>query len=667
MKNIIQKTIFLLLLGGYCFSFARAYDDVTITVKRDGLYYQLGIEKTGARYARVCCYRYPDGRIVSNDVSGSISIPSWVSHDGKGYPVTGIGTVAFRNCCDLTSVEIPSSVTEIGTGAFEGCSGLTSVKVPSSVKLIEHDAFTGCGRLKTAGTIGSGCNIEFGWTTIPPRAFSDFSSLTSIEISLSVTSIGVSAFEGCSGLTSIEIPSSVTNIGDRAFWRCSSLKTLCYNATCASVPNYAFPLTLETVIIGNDVTSLPNGIPYSVLKMLTIGVNVTSVDADTITSKPIKTIWLPNTPPAGYQQVSGMVNYAANKQYEDLDNVKVYPYLSSMFTKDGATLIPVNPSERACDIIDYRADSAGVSVALDNGVEYKGIKMDVTNIGEYTFYNCVELDSIAFSPNTNLIGAYAFSGCANLKNVTLPVGLKKIGRNAFENCKKFTKVEIPQNVVLVSDYAFKGCTAVSKLTVADRITPVALCSNGNMALFADCPINNLYIGGNIVYDTSSDKGYSPFCRNTALRRVVVSGNADNIPANEFYGCSALRNVTIGNNVKAIGKEAFSDCTNMTTLISCATVPPICGNQALDDINKFNCTLQVPEWCEAAYQSADQWKEFFFIEGVNDIRRIFGNDAVTVDVYTLDGALLRKGMDATQIATELPRGLYVINGRKVVVK
>ena len=45
---------------------------------------------------------------------------------------------------------------------------------------------------------------------------------------------------------------------------------------------------------------------------------------------------------------------------------------------------------------------------------------------------------------------------------------------------------------------------------------------------------------------------------------------------------------------------------------------VCGAQALDDINKWNCKLQVPEASIPAYQAADQWKEFFFIEPTNDI-------------------------------------------------
>ena len=151
-------------------------------------------------------------------------------------------------------------------------------------------------------------------------------------------------------------------------------------------------------------------------------------------------------------------------------------------------------------------------------------------------------------------------------------------------------------------------------------------------------LDYVYIGGNISYSTSSSYGYSPFYRNTSLRSVVITDKEEEISDNEFYGCTNLKNVSIGSNVKkignwafsgcsnldyfsfgksveSIGEEAFSDCVNMTQLISHAVTPPTCGTQALDDINKWNCTLKIPEGTNSAYMAANQWKEFFFIENL----------------------------------------------------
>lgn len=81
---------------------------------------------------------------------------------------------------------------------------------------------------------------------------------------------------------------------------------------------------------------------------------------------------------------------------------------------------------------------------------------------------------------------------------------------------------------------------------------------------------------------------------------------------------------------------------MTKLISYAATPPTCGSQALDDINKWECVLSVPQGYKTAYQQADQWKEFFFIEdtvdGINDIAV---DKKEVKDVYNLNGSRINQ--------------------------
>ena len=136
---------------------------------------------------------------------------------------------------------------------------------------------------------------------------------------------------------------------------------------------------------------------------------------------------------------------------------------------------------------------------------------------------------------------------------------------------------------------------------------------------------------------------------------------------------------VGSNVESIGQEAFSDCNGLTSFYSNSVVPPTCGNQALDDINKWECTLYVPDDCISAYQAADQWKEFFYIYGGNEDVTIDGGVEVCLDggvlhcggvnteVYTLSGVLVYSGSGDVELAA----GVYIVvaNGRatKVVVK
>ena len=211
----------------------------------------------------------------------------------KGSRLKTIGNNAYYRCTSLTSIEIPASVETIEKkafmhcsslatvtfekgsqlktiagdsydGAFSDCTALTSIEIPASVETIEATAFKRCSKLTTITfekgsllkTIGGGY-----YSSYYHGAFSDCSSLTSIEIPASVETIEATAFSdcsklatvtfekgsqlkiigggysssyyygaflGCSSLTSIEIPASVETIEATAFHDSSKLTTVTF-------------------------------------------------------------------------------------------------------------------------------------------------------------------------------------------------------------------------------------------------------------------------------------------------------------------------------------------------------------------------------------------------------------------------------------------------------
>lgn len=75
--------------------------------------------------------------------------------DENGHAVIPEGTteiieMAFEDCKNLVSVEIPGSVRVINYGAFYGCTGLSSIVIPEGVEEIWECAFKGCTSLAGA-------------------------------------------------------------------------------------------------------------------------------------------------------------------------------------------------------------------------------------------------------------------------------------------------------------------------------------------------------------------------------------------------------------------------------------------------------------------------------------------------------------------------------------
>ena len=163
---------------------------------------------------------------------------------------TTIGSYAFCDCRNLTSVIIPNSMISIGSEAFKDCYSLTSVSISNSVTTIGGSAFDGCRDLAEI-------TIPNSVTSIGQFAFAACRGLTSVTIGNSVISIGGAAFRDCISLPSIIIPSSVTSISGGAFYNCTSLNSIVCNAIIApTITNSTFDnvKTGGTLIVPNGST-----------------------------------------------------------------------------------------------------------------------------------------------------------------------------------------------------------------------------------------------------------------------------------------------------------------------------------------------------------------------------------------------------------------------------
>lgn len=538
---------------------------VGVKFEVDGVYYIIGGNNTVSITS------------VNNSVPNVLEIPNEVTFNGVTYSVTSISDNAFSNCTKLKSVKIPNSVKSIGASAFSGCSNLMFANIPNLV-----------------------------------------------------TSIESSTFSGCSNLSSVIIGSGVTSIAYNAFGNLTKVIWL------TNTPPSGYTSVVGTInYVSNDLFSELKGrvIKYPFLS--------TCFDVDGIRYVPIS----PSERTCDaidcvYDESAANTKVSATVEYKGITlNVKnINPYLAynNQFIK---TLSVDNDGELA-DYVFAKCSNM-TSVTLGN---------KVSSIGNNAFQGCSSLTSAILGLNVSAIGSYAFQACSSIETIDLPDPVPVLNVYTFADCTSLKEIKIKSRMTDIKNSVFYNCTSLSLVVIADSEEELNLGSNMKVKttypynqyndygdpLFSSCPLDSVYIGRNINYNITKEYGYSPFYRNLSLRAVRITDKETEISENEFYGCTNLQRVIIGDGVTIIKKwafsdcsslkffafgtqletieqEAFSDCASIVEISSKAVTPPVCGSQALDDINKWDCKLYVPDGAMTTYQAADQWKDFFFTE------------------------------------------------------
>ncbi len=545
-----------------------------------------------------------DNVLFSKDGTELIVYPT--ARPGTSYTVPAgtkkIGSQAFGDCWNLTSIVLPDGLTEIGFMGI-GCAYLAEITIPASVTTISQESVgfqygTKLQDLVIRGAVGSAaesyakengftfveigatsgkCGENLTWsvdaggtltisgtgamwdytytvengmhTTAPWYSYSP----AKLILEEGISHIGDWAFEGCDGLTgSLTLPESLTSIGHYAFG-CSGF-----------TGGLTLPKGLTS--IGSSAFS-----GWSSLTSVTIPQSVTSIGINAF----------------GFcENLENIFIEEENTAYTSVDGV--------LFNKDLTTLVT------------YPAGKEDATYQIPEGV---------TEISGYAFGGCNNLTSVTIPEGVTVIGVVAFLHCSNLTSVTIPASVTEIGMGAFNSCLSLTSITIPEGVTYIDEFTFNECHSLTSVVIPRSVTRIAMSAfsgcdglkdvyyTGSQSQWNGIEIsdgNDSLLSADIHFDPSGSTGSGTFGDNLtwsvdAEGTLTISGTGA-IPdfeyvtgetpnsvydggANTPWRSYLIRKVVVNEGITSVGSMALAYLEKMESISLPASLREL-GNHAL---------------------------------------------------------------------------------------
>ena len=472
-----------------------------------------------------------------------------------GNALQDINGYAFANCVKLTNVVLGNALQNINDYAFANCVKLPNISFPASLATIDNYAFYKCQVLaSTSFQETSDHELK-----INNASFKDCVALPGVNFPGQLSLLGNNTYQGCTVLKDVvfnknELYQPALTIGDYTFAQCSLINTLSFPGRLTSIGNYTF----------SDCTYLTNLTFEDSNEAVTLGSGATG-ETDRGYMLPL----------FGNSNLTSLymgrnIDYIADK------DCSYSPFYNQQFLTD------VRFSQAGT--VTYCKDYLLYKV---NNCESLILPESLTTIGNWTFRGMSKLGGIVIPNAVTTIGTYAFADDIALESAKLSTSCPWLKEGLFSECGKLQAITIPMVVNKMDTQMFTNCTSLASVTFDDDKDLIEMAygsSEVNNGLFRDCPVETLYLGRWLSYNTEVpsrspfysiaelknltlgkylkvvDKYMFSYC--TGLENVYVPDNITSINMWGFRGCSALKSVRFSENLSQIGDYGFSECTSL---------------------------------------------------------------------------------------------------------
>ena len=267
------------------------------------------------------------------------------------------------------------------------------------------------------------------------------------------------------------------------------------------------------------------------------------------------------------------------------------------------------------------------------------IPSNVTEIGDYTFYNCRNMNNggtIEIPEGVQRIGNNAFNYVFynSSKNLKLPSTLSYVG-DAFlyktylsdlyiNDLSSFCKVEfngannvfngsrtkfyvnntqvtnliIPSDITRLKSFTFFSAATITSVTIPSTVRSI----NGGFT-FRYSGLRNVTVPSSVT----SWNGSHTFANCRSLTRATLN-NKSQISSYAFSNCTSLTGITFEDNIKSIANCAFQGCTKLASVTCNSTTPPTIDSTSFEGVPS-TCKFYVPCSAVNTYRTASVWSDY----------------------------------------------------------
>lgn len=618
------------------------------------------------------------GTLNSSDIKTIRELPALKYLDMEGSKIVsggdaylnGMGTVAnvfpkemFVNNKVIETVILPSEAIEVAYHAFMGCSALKKVVLPETVRTFGNDLFSGCSNLEEinmpaeAESMGTGMfwgcakltsiSIPEGITALPGGTFYNCYALASVTLPSTLVSIdGDWTFASCQSLASLVLPKSIQSIAPAIFYNCWSLNTIECHAvtpptttangngdtpfTGAFKPEYCTLKVPFTAISAYKESSIYGGMNsiVSLAEITADGTVVTPEETSALASAR-KIVITGATPDAS--AIGALL--ASNEGVTSIDMSGVTADFEPIATANPNCLVyaPAAAQSEADNVI---IDGIARQIVLTDGKPFEAPSDFRANAISYT-------RSLDENLTTNEQETSGWRSIVLPFDVTTITAQNKAGEtvelSAYDNDGQYDTAKNPFWLRVLTT---EGYTAAQELSAN---TPYLICFPN-----ADDLDDYTNISGEVTFKAFDAE-------------VVATPTFDATAGKEYDMMPTYQPVATADGIYAINAAGSSFVNNSRDI-----APFECYVVCKPGSGEMPAAFDLPPKVPTAIDNETVTDSKIYAADGNLV--VISNEPAEVAVYNIAGqmVLLQKVEAGKTIINDMPRGVYIVNGQKIIL-